>query len=68
MNEQRDKFLTPEEVADIFKITRRSVLELIRSGRLKAVQVGVGNIRNTYRIYSKEVDRFMSENYERYEE
>lgn len=64
MNIEKDEFYTPEEVAEIFKISRRAVLDLIRSGKLKSVKIGVGKIRNTYRIYKKEIDRFIAENYE----
>lgn len=38
---------------------------MIREGRLKAVEVG-GSERITFRIYEKEIDRFMAESYEKY--
>lgn len=60
-----DEFFTPDEVAKMFKITKRSVLNLIRMGRLKAIEVGRGEIRKTYRVYEKEVQRYMAENYQK---
>ena len=38
---------------------------MIRKGKLKAVEVG-GSERITFRIYEKEIDRFMAESYEKY--
>ena len=67
MKKQLDNFFTPDEVAEMFKITRRSVIELIRCGKLRAIEVGTGHVRKTYRIYEKEVERYMSENYNKYE-
>lgn len=61
-----DNYLTPSEVAKGLKVHRRTVINMIQKGILKAVIVS-GEKRKTYRIWEKELDRFMSENYERYE-
>ncbi len=58
-----DVFYTPKEVAKSLKVSTRTVINLIKSGKMKAVAVS-GSKRNTYRIYVKEIDRFMAENYE----
>lgn len=59
-----DEFYTPKQVADSLRVSTRTILNLIKSGKMKAIIVG-GLKRNTYRIYQKELDRFMAENYEK---
>ena len=59
-----DKFYTPQEVAKSLNVSSRTILNLIRDKKIKAVIVG-GTKRITYRIYEKELDRFMAENYEK---
>ena len=58
-----DDFYTPKQIAESLKVSSRTVINLIKSGKIKAVIVG-GTKRNTYRVYEKELDRFMAENYE----
>lgn len=58
-----DKFFTVKDVSQIFRVSTRTISTMIREGRLKAVAIG-GSKRVTYRIYEKEIDRFMAENYE----
>lgn len=59
-----DKFYSPQQVAESLNVSSRTILNLIRDGKIKAVIVG-GTKRITYRIYEKELDRFMAENYEK---
>lgn len=35
-----EEFFTPEEVADRFKVTRRTIYRWIKEGRLQSVKVG----------------------------
>ena len=58
-----DKFMTPDEIAKLLKVKRRVILNLIRNGKIRAVVVGSGEKRKTYRVYEKEIERFMAENY-----
>ena len=51
-NKQEDKLLTIEEVAEILRVSSRSVNRYIESGRLKASKLGV------WRIKRSDLDRF----------
>jgi excisionase family DNA binding protein len=51
MEEKMDEFLTVEEVASTFKLSRRTILRLIYSKRIGAVKIG-----NRWRIPMKEID------------
>ena len=57
-----DEFYTPKQVAESLQVSTRTIINLIKNGKMNAVIVG-GSTRNTYRIYQKELDRFMAENY-----
>lgn len=59
-----DKFFTPKEIANSLSVSTRTVINMIRTGKLRAVNVA-GLKRMTYRVYEKELDRFIAENYER---
>lgn len=59
-----DKFYTTKELGNILNVSPRTIINLIKTGKIKAVIIG-GVKRTTYRIYEKELDRFMAENYER---
>ena len=54
-NKQEDKLLTIEEVAEILRVSTRSVNRYIESGRLKASKLGV------WRIKQSDLDRFLEE-------
>ena len=54
-NAQEDKLLTIEEVAEILRVSSRSVNRYIESGRLKASKLGV------WRIKQSDLDRFLEE-------
>jgi len=54
-NKQEDKLLTIEEVAEILRVSSRSVNRYIESGRLKASKLGV------WRIKQADLDRFLEE-------
>lgn len=53
MNKQGDKLLTIEEVAEILRVSTRTVVRYIESGRLKASKIGV------WRIKQSDVDVFL---------
>jgi len=54
-NKFEDKLLTIEEVAEILRVSSRSVNRYIESGRLKASKLGV------WRIKRSDLDRFLEE-------
>lgn len=54
-NSQEDKLLTIEEVAEILRVSSRSVNRYIESGRLKASKLGV------WRIKRSDLDKFLEE-------
>ena len=54
-NKFEDKLLTIEEVAEILRVSSRSVNRYIESGRLKASKLGV------WRIKQSDLDRFLEE-------
>ncbi|RIK82256.1 DNA-binding protein [candidate division KSB1 bacterium] len=54
--QNRDKLLTIEEVAEILRVSTRSVNRYIESRRLKASKIG------WWRIKQSDVDRFLEEN------
>ena len=53
MNKQTDKLLTIEEVAEILRVSTRTVIRYIDSGKLKASEIGV------WRIKQSDVDVFL---------
>ncbi len=53
MNKQTDKLLTIEEVAEILRVSTRTVIRYIDSGKLKASKIGV------WRIKQSDVDMFL---------
>ena len=61
-----DKFYTIKEVAEILKVPERLVKRMIKSKKIRALNISAGGgIRPNWRIYEKEMDRFISEEYER---
>ena len=55
LNKSEDKLLTIEEVAEILRVSSRSVNRYIESGRLKASKLGV------WRIKRSDLDKFLEE-------
>jgi len=53
MNKQTDKLLTIEEVSEILRVSTRTVIRYIDSGKLKAPKIGV------WRIKQSDVDVFL---------
>ena len=51
MSDKIDKLLTIEEVADILRVSTRTIVRYIESGKLKASKIGV------WRIKESDVDR-----------
>lgn len=55
VNKPEDKLLTIEEVAEILRVSSRSVNRYIESGRLKASKLGVWRIRRS------DLEKFLEE-------
>jgi len=51
--------LTPEEVSRRLRVTSEQVRNLIRQGRISAVNVGAGKKRPLYRIRQQALDDFL---------
>ncbi|HUW21114.1 MAG TPA: helix-turn-helix domain-containing protein [Candidatus Bathyarchaeia archaeon] len=54
---KNNDFLTVEQVADRLQVHWQTVLNYIKSGKLKALKLGKG-----YRISQKALDKFIKEN------
>ena len=54
------KFLTVSEVAVLMRVSNMTVYRLIKSGALKAVQVG-----NRYRVKEADVHQYLDDHYVR---
>jgi len=55
MAEQRARFLTVGEVADMLRVSSMTVYRLIKAGELNALRVG-----KSYRLAEDEVDRYLA--------
>jgi excisionase family DNA binding protein len=55
MNKDTEKLLTLEEVAEVLRVSTRSVNRYIEAGKLKASKIGV------WRIKQSDLDRFLEE-------
>jgi excisionase family DNA binding protein len=58
MAQQRARFLTVAEVADIMRVSTMTVYRLIKSGELRAVRVG-----KSYRLAEDDVDRYLAQGF-----
>ena len=58
MVEQRARFLTVAEVADMLRVSSMTVYRLIKSGELRAIRVG-----KSYRLAEDEVDRYLAQGF-----
>jgi len=56
MAQQRARFLTVAEVADIMRVSSMTVYRLIKAGDLRAARVG-----KSYRVTEDDVDRYIAE-------
>ena len=61
------EFYTTQEFAELLSIHRRTVVNLIHAKKINAVNISVG-LKPTYRIYKHELERFMAENYTKFDE
>ena len=61
---EQDQFFTIKEFAEILKISTKTVHKLIRNNEIKAFRVTHGK-RCIWRIYAKEIDRMMAEDWEK---
>jgi len=55
MNKKTDKLLNIEEVAEVLRVSTRTVIRYIESGKLKASKIGV------WRIKQSDVDVFLED-------
>jgi len=55
MSNNIDKLLTIEEVADVLRVSTRTIIRYIESGKLKASKIGV------WRIKESDVHLFLEE-------
>lgn len=55
-----DKLLTPGQAADYLAVTPEQIRNLIRRGRLSAINVGAGTKRPLYRIRRHALEDFLS--------
>lgn len=58
MAQQRARFLTVAEVAEIMRVSTMTVYRLIKAGDLRAVRVG-----KSYRLSEDEVDRYLAKGF-----
>jgi excisionase family DNA binding protein len=56
----RARFLTPQEVADLLRVSSMTVYRLIKSGELRAVRVG-----KAYRLLEDDVDAYLADRFTR---
>ena len=54
----RARFLTPQEVADLLRVSSMTVYRLIKAGELRAVRVG-----KAYRILEDDVDAYLADRF-----
>lgn len=50
-----EKIYTLEEISDLIKITRRTLYDYVKTGKLKAVKIG-----RTWRVTEKQLEEFLS--------
>ena len=50
-----EKYYTPEEVANLIKVSRKTIYNWIQEGRLKAVKIG-----HFWRISESELNRLLN--------
>jgi excisionase family DNA binding protein len=58
MVEQRARFLTVAEVADMLRVSSMTVYRLIKAGDLRAIRIG-----KSYRLAEDEVDRYLAQGF-----
>lgn len=51
---------TTNEIKNILKTTLPKVYRLIESGKLKAINVGAGSIRNDWRVKKEDLENFLN--------
>lgn len=53
------EFLTSEEAAQILRVTRATVMNMIKRGQLKGKKVGSGGVSSPWRIPKKDVIEYV---------
>jgi excisionase family DNA binding protein len=62
-----DEFFTVKEFAEMLKVHTDTIRKEIKRGRLRAIRIGIGK-NSVLRIYKYELDRYIAEEYQKYEE
>lgn len=57
-NTQPEEIYSIEEVSNILHVSKPTVYNLIKTGKLKAMNVGVGKIRNRWRVTASEIVKY----------
>jgi excisionase family DNA binding protein len=57
-DQARPRLLTPAEVADMLRVSTMTVYRLIKSGELRALQIG-----KSYRLREDDVDAYLASRY-----
>jgi len=56
------QMITPDEAAEKLGINRGQLIRLIKSGKIKAINVGAGK-RVCFRIHQSEIEKFIENNH-----
>lgn len=57
-DDNRTRFVTPNEVADMLRVSSMTVYRLIKSGEMRAIKVG-----RSYRLRQEDVDAYVAGQY-----
>ena len=63
--EMEKEYLKPCEVAKILRVSTRTVINMIKAGRLVGIPTSGSEKRIHYRILAGELDRFAAREYEK---
>ena len=53
------EYLTSEEVAQILRVTRATVMNMIKKGQLRGKKVGIGGISSPWRIPKEDIVKYV---------
>lgn len=60
-----DKTYTVFELANLLQVDRRTVSKLIKTGKILAMNIGMGKKRSHWRVHDCQLQRFLAESYEK---
>lgn len=58
---RQKKYLSPNEIAEVLGISADKVIDLIRAGKLKAINVATGDKRARYRVAPEDFQAFLEQ-------